>query len=201
MGGGAGRSSLAPWGGRGPPLAEHLPDGALRRRGHRCGRALPQPACLLPRTRHSRSVSLSASMLLTRAPPVCTGSGGDERSVRRANVGRVCVGRVCVETSASSAGERTFAAALVPVVAIGINWKRATPLAANVAVISEFSIAHQVAEVPDFRAITNLATIVNNGGGVNENGGFVGALQSLFQFERAANIRRFSDELQGFYCL
>lgn len=33
-------------------------------------------------------------------------------------------------------GWGTFAAALVPVVAIGLNWKRATPLAANVAVIT-----------------------------------------------------------------
>ncbi|MEM7374442.1 MAG: hypothetical protein AAF587_37960 [Bacteroidota bacterium] len=37
-------------------------------------------------------------------------------------------------------GWGTFAAALVPVVAIGINWKRATPLAANVAVISSLAI-------------------------------------------------------------
>ena len=32
-------------------------------------------------------------------------------------------------------GWGTFAAALVPTVAIGFNWKRATPLAANVAII------------------------------------------------------------------
>jgi len=32
-------------------------------------------------------------------------------------------------------GWGTFAAALVPVVAIGLNWKRATPLAANVAIV------------------------------------------------------------------
>ena len=37
-------------------------------------------------------------------------------------------------------GWGTFAAALVPVVAIGLNWKRATPLAANVAVISSLLI-------------------------------------------------------------
>ena len=37
-------------------------------------------------------------------------------------------------------GWGTFAAALVPVVAIGLNWKRATPLAANVAVISSLII-------------------------------------------------------------
>ncbi len=37
-------------------------------------------------------------------------------------------------------GWGTFAAALVPVVAIGLNWKRATPLAANVAVITSLLI-------------------------------------------------------------
>jgi SSS family transporter len=37
-------------------------------------------------------------------------------------------------------GWGTFAAALVPVVAIGLNWKRATPLAANVAIISSITI-------------------------------------------------------------
>lgn len=37
-------------------------------------------------------------------------------------------------------GWGTFAAALVPVVTIGINWKRATPLAANIAVISSLAI-------------------------------------------------------------
>jgi Na+/proline symporter len=37
-------------------------------------------------------------------------------------------------------GWGTFAAALVPVVAIGLNWKRATPLAANVAIISSIAI-------------------------------------------------------------
>ncbi|MEL6191716.1 MAG: sodium/proline symporter [Bacteroidota bacterium] len=36
-------------------------------------------------------------------------------------------------------GWGTFAAALVPVVAIGFNWKRATPLAANVAIISSLA--------------------------------------------------------------
>ena len=37
-------------------------------------------------------------------------------------------------------GWGTFAAALVPVVAIGLNWKRATPLAANVAIVTSLSI-------------------------------------------------------------
>jgi Na+/proline symporter len=37
-------------------------------------------------------------------------------------------------------GWGTFAAALVPVVAIGLNWKRATALAANVAIISSITI-------------------------------------------------------------
>jgi len=37
-------------------------------------------------------------------------------------------------------GWGTFAAALVPVVALGLNWKRATPLAANVAVISSLAV-------------------------------------------------------------
>ena len=37
-------------------------------------------------------------------------------------------------------GWGTFAAALVPVVAIGFNWKRATALAANVAIISGLAI-------------------------------------------------------------
>ena len=37
-------------------------------------------------------------------------------------------------------GWGTFAAALVPVVALGLNWKRATPLAANVAVITSLGI-------------------------------------------------------------
>ena len=37
-------------------------------------------------------------------------------------------------------GWGTFAAALVPTVAIGFNWKRATPLAANVAIISSLII-------------------------------------------------------------
>ncbi len=37
-------------------------------------------------------------------------------------------------------GWGTFAAALVPVVAFGINWKRATPLAAKVAVISSLVV-------------------------------------------------------------
>ncbi|RMG85210.1 MAG: sodium/proline symporter, partial [Bacteroidetes bacterium] len=36
-------------------------------------------------------------------------------------------------------GWGTFAAAIVPVVAIGFNWKRATPLAANVAVITSLA--------------------------------------------------------------
>lgn len=37
-------------------------------------------------------------------------------------------------------GWGTFAAALVPVVAIGFNWKRATPLAANVAIVVSLAI-------------------------------------------------------------
>lgn len=37
-------------------------------------------------------------------------------------------------------GWGTFAAALVPTVAIGFNWKRATPLAANVAIITSLSV-------------------------------------------------------------
>jgi len=37
-------------------------------------------------------------------------------------------------------GWGTFAAAIVPTVAIGFNWKRATPLAANVAIISSLAI-------------------------------------------------------------
>jgi len=37
-------------------------------------------------------------------------------------------------------GWGTFAAAIVPVVALGLNWKRATPLAANVAIISSLAI-------------------------------------------------------------
>lgn len=37
-------------------------------------------------------------------------------------------------------GWGTFAAAIVPVVALGFNWKRATPLAANVAIISSLVI-------------------------------------------------------------
>ncbi|MEE9219485.1 MAG: hypothetical protein V3U98_10515 [Acidobacteriota bacterium] len=37
-------------------------------------------------------------------------------------------------------GWGTFAAALVPTVAIGFNWKRATPLAANVAIISSLVV-------------------------------------------------------------
>lgn len=37
-------------------------------------------------------------------------------------------------------GWGTFAAAIVPVVALGLNWKRATPLAANISVIASISI-------------------------------------------------------------
>jgi Na+/proline symporter len=37
-------------------------------------------------------------------------------------------------------GWGTFAAALVPTIAIGLNWKRATPMAANVAIISSIAI-------------------------------------------------------------
>jgi Na+/proline symporter len=37
-------------------------------------------------------------------------------------------------------GWGTFAAALVPVIGIGLNWKRATPLAANAAVVSSLAI-------------------------------------------------------------
>jgi Na+/proline symporter len=47
-------------------------------------------------------------------------------------------------------GWGTFAAALVPVVAIGFNWKRATPLAANVAIVSSLIInfAPQIFRIP-----------------------------------------------------
>jgi len=41
-------------------------------------------------------------------------------------------------------GWGTFAAAIVPVVAVGFNWKRATPMAANVAVIASLSINFMV---------------------------------------------------------
>ena len=41
-------------------------------------------------------------------------------------------------------GWGTFAAALVPVVAFGLNWKRATPFAANVAVISSLVVNFSV---------------------------------------------------------
>ena len=37
-------------------------------------------------------------------------------------------------------GWGTFAAALVPAIALGLNWKRATPLAANVAIISSLAV-------------------------------------------------------------
>ncbi len=37
-------------------------------------------------------------------------------------------------------GWGTFAAAIVPVIAIGLKWKRATPLAANVAIISSLAV-------------------------------------------------------------
>jgi Na+/proline symporter len=37
-------------------------------------------------------------------------------------------------------GWGTFAAALVPTIAVGLNWKRATPLAANVAIIASIVI-------------------------------------------------------------
>ncbi|GAG21371.1 unnamed protein product, partial [marine sediment metagenome] len=37
-------------------------------------------------------------------------------------------------------GWGTFAAAIVPTVAIGFNWKRATPLAANVAILSSLFV-------------------------------------------------------------
>jgi len=37
-------------------------------------------------------------------------------------------------------GWGTFAAALVPTIAVGLNWKRATPMAANVAIISSIAI-------------------------------------------------------------
>ena len=36
--------------------------------------------------------------------------------------------------------ETTFAAALVPTVGIGLNWKRATPLAANVAIAASLVV-------------------------------------------------------------
>jgi Na+/proline symporter len=45
-------------------------------------------------------------------------------------------------------GWGTFAAALVPVVAIGLNWKRATPLAANVAIVVSL-VVNFVVEVFD----------------------------------------------------
>jgi Na+/proline symporter len=41
-------------------------------------------------------------------------------------------------------GWGTFAAAIVPVVVIGFNWKRATPLAANVCIISSLLINFSV---------------------------------------------------------
>ena len=41
-------------------------------------------------------------------------------------------------------GWGTFAAALVPVVAVGLNWKRATATAANVAVIASLLINFSV---------------------------------------------------------
>jgi len=37
-------------------------------------------------------------------------------------------------------GWGTFAAAIVPVVVIGFNWKRATPMAANIAVLSSLAV-------------------------------------------------------------
>ena len=37
-------------------------------------------------------------------------------------------------------GWSTFAAAIVPTVAIGFNWKRATPLACNLAIVSSLLI-------------------------------------------------------------
>ncbi|MEM6800143.1 MAG: sodium/proline symporter [Bacteroidota bacterium] len=47
-------------------------------------------------------------------------------------------------------GWGTFAAAIVPVVAIGFNWKRATPLAANVAIIASLSLNFiiKIGEIP-----------------------------------------------------
>ena len=43
-------------------------------------------------------------------------------------------------------GWGTFAAALVPAVAIGFNWKRATPLAVNVAIVSSLVINFSIGE-------------------------------------------------------
>lgn len=37
-------------------------------------------------------------------------------------------------------GWGTFAAAIVPTVAIGFNWKRATPMAANIAILSSLLV-------------------------------------------------------------
>ena len=37
-------------------------------------------------------------------------------------------------------GWGTFAAALVPVIALGLNWKRATPLAANTAIVTSLLV-------------------------------------------------------------
>ena len=47
-------------------------------------------------------------------------------------------------------GWGTFAAALVPTVAIGFNWKRATPLAANVAIITSLVVnfTPQILKIP-----------------------------------------------------
>ena len=66
-------------------------------------------------------------------------------------------------------GWGTFGAALVPAVAIGCNWKRATPLAANVAIASSLVINF---------AIELLDISIPNG----IHGGTVALLVSLFLF-------------------
>ena len=45
-------------------------------------------------------------------------------------------------------GWGTFAAAIVPVVAIGFNWKRATPLAANCAIVASLVVNFAIKQVP-----------------------------------------------------
>ncbi len=45
-------------------------------------------------------------------------------------------------------GWGTFAAALVPVVAVGFNWKRATALAANVAIFASLAVNFAIKQIP-----------------------------------------------------
>ncbi len=66
-------------------------------------------------------------------------------------------------------GWGTFGAALVPVVAIGFNWKRATPLAANVAIVSSLLVNFGI-EVFDVSIPHNI------------HGGTISLLVSLFLF-------------------